>query len=73
MISDKPISLRVTRCARPIHTLQSVGDRDQPGADATVALPPRPTAQLLRTNVIAESTKQTLWVPSSPNHNICYS
>jgi hypothetical protein len=29
------------RCAGPIHAFQRVGDRDQPGADATVALAPR--------------------------------
>ena len=31
-----------------------VGNRDQPGADATVAFPPRPPTQLLRTNVITD-------------------
>src|SRR5215813_5151695 len=42
------------RGACPIHPFQSVGDRDQPGADATIALPSRLSAQLLRTNVITD-------------------
>jgi hypothetical protein len=35
------------RCANSIHPFQRVGDRDQPGADATIAFPPRSPAQLL--------------------------
>ena len=35
------------RGACPIHALESVGNRDQPSADATIALSPRPSAQLL--------------------------
>jgi hypothetical protein len=35
------------RCASSIHAFQGVGDRDQPGADATIALAPRSPAQLL--------------------------
>src|SRR5215472_9332901 len=47
------------RGARAIHALQRVGDRDQPGADATIARPPRPPAQLLRTNVLAYARSPT--------------
>src|ERR1700756_1806174 len=56
------------RCARPIHTFQSLSDGDQPSADATLARPPRSTAQFLRTNVILDR-QSTLWVPPPrPQH-----
>jgi hypothetical protein len=39
---------------RSIHPFQGVGDRDQPRADPTVILAPRPPAQLFRTDVIPD-------------------
>src|SRR5215469_9177394 len=59
------------RGACSIHPFQSVGDRDQPGADATIALPSRLPAQLLRTNVITDRHGTHCGLPH-PHHNICY-
>src|SRR5215470_19583551 len=59
------------RGACSIHPFQSVGDRDQPGADATIAFPSRLPAQLLRTNVITDRHGTHCGLPH-PHHNICY-
>src|SRR5262249_45501398 len=57
------------RGARAIHALQRVGDRDQPGADATIARPPRPPAQLLRTNVLTDRQRRHCgFPPPRPQH-----
>src|SRR5262245_24480362 len=53
------------RGACPIHPFQSVGDRDQPGADATIALPSRLSAQFLRTNVITDRQSSDCGSPLS--------
>ena len=36
---------RQPRRTRPVHSVERVGDRDQPGADPAVAFPPGPPAQ----------------------------
>jgi hypothetical protein len=61
-VEPKPVTVTQGLAVHPgkpcstcsIHAFQSVGDRDQSGADATVAVSPRPPAQLPRTNVITD-------------------
>jgi hypothetical protein len=49
-----PIHPRQPRGIRPIHPVEGIGDRDQPGADPAVILPPGLPAQFLRTDVIPD-------------------
>ena len=57
---------------RPIHPVERVGNRDQPGADPCRHSPAGPAGAVPRTDVIPDPQSKHCGSPI-PNHNICYS
>jgi hypothetical protein len=67
-----PIHSRQPRGRRPVHPVQRIGERDQPGADPAVVFAPRLSAQLVRADIVPDRKSSHCGIPLLQPQNLLF-
>jgi hypothetical protein len=67
-----PVHSRQPRRRRPVHPVQRIGERDQPGADPPVMFAPRLPAQFVRADIVPDRKSRHCGLPLLQPQNLLF-